>query len=86
MKQDLFSKLKLRRNGSNISIGGRALIPHKGSLNEAVKLRNNEASSLLLRDTILGVLSGPARTFFFLFLEEWSMLELEDFVSQRRLG
>jgi hypothetical protein len=39
MKQDLFSNLILRRNGSNISIGGRALIPHKGSLNEAVKLR-----------------------------------------------
>ena len=36
MKQDLFSNLKLRRNDSNISIGGRALIPHKGSLNEAV--------------------------------------------------
>jgi hypothetical protein len=54
MKQDLFRNLKLRRNDSNISIGGRALIPHKGSLNEVVKLWNNEASSLvLLRDTIL---------------------------------
>jgi hypothetical protein len=39
MKQDLFSNLKLRRNGSNISIGDGALIPHKGSLNETVKLR-----------------------------------------------
>jgi hypothetical protein len=29
MKQYLFSNLKLRRHGSNISIGGRALIPHK---------------------------------------------------------
>jgi hypothetical protein len=58
MKQDLFSNLKLRRNGSNISIGGRALIPHKGSLDEAVELRKHEASSLLLlRDTILGARS-----------------------------
>jgi hypothetical protein len=39
MKKDLFSNLKLRRYDSNIRIGGRALIPHKGSLNEAVKLR-----------------------------------------------
>jgi hypothetical protein len=32
MKQDLFSNLKLRRHVSNI------LIPHKGNLNEVVKL------------------------------------------------
>jgi hypothetical protein len=58
MKQDLFSNLKLRRNGSNISLGDRALIPHKGNLKEPVKLRNNEASRLLLmRDTILGTRS-----------------------------
>jgi hypothetical protein len=58
MKQDLFSNLKLRRNGSNISIGGRALIPHKGSLNEAVKLREGEGNRpLKLRDTILGARS-----------------------------
>jgi hypothetical protein len=58
MKQDLFSNLKLRRNDSNISIGGRALIPHKGSLDEAVELRELESSSLLLlRDTILGARS-----------------------------
>jgi len=37
------------------SIGGRALTPHKGSLKEAVKLRDGEGSSLLLlRDTVLG--------------------------------
>jgi hypothetical protein len=61
MKQDLFSNFKLRRNGSNISIGGRARIPHKGNLNEAVKLRNNERSSLLLlRDTILGAESNTS--------------------------
>jgi hypothetical protein len=39
MKQDLFSNLKTERNDSNIIIGDRALIPDKGSLNEAVKLR-----------------------------------------------
>ena len=56
MKQDLFSNLKLRRNDSNISIGGRGLIPHKGILKEAVKLRKYESNSLLLlRDTILRV-------------------------------
>jgi hypothetical protein len=61
MKQDLFSNLKLRRNDSNISIGGRGLIPHKGNLNEAVKLRNNERISLLLlRDTILGAESSTS--------------------------
>jgi hypothetical protein len=37
MKQDLFSNLKLRRNVSNASVGGRALIPHEGILKEAVK-------------------------------------------------
>jgi hypothetical protein len=42
MKQDLFSNLELRRNDSNIIIGGRALIPHKGSLNEEVNLRKWE--------------------------------------------
>ena len=58
MKQDLFSNLKLRRNDSNISIGGRALIPHKGSLDESVELWKHEANSLLLlRDTILGARS-----------------------------
>jgi hypothetical protein len=29
----------LQRDGSSVSIGGRVLIPHKGSLNEEVKLR-----------------------------------------------
>jgi hypothetical protein len=42
------SNHKLRRNVSNISIGGRALIPHKGILNETVELRELESSSLLL--------------------------------------
>jgi hypothetical protein len=61
MKQDLFRNLKLRRNDSNISIGGRALIPHKGILNEAIKLRYNERSSLLLlRYTILGAESSTS--------------------------
>jgi hypothetical protein len=55
MKLDLFSNLKLRRNDSDISIGDRALIPHKGILDEVVELRKHEVSSLLLlRDTILG--------------------------------
>jgi hypothetical protein len=58
MKQDLFSNLKLRRNDSNITIGGRALIPHKGNLDEVVELRELEAISLLLlRNTILGARS-----------------------------
>jgi hypothetical protein len=48
MKQDLFSNLKLRRNGSNANVGGRALIPREGSLKEAVKPRKGERSSLLL--------------------------------------
>jgi len=61
MKQDLFSDLKLRRNGSNTSIGGRALIPHKGSLMKAVELRDREKTSLLLlRDTILGAQSSTS--------------------------
>jgi hypothetical protein len=53
---------RLRRNGSsNIIIGNRALIPHKGSLNEAVELRELESSSLLLlRYTILGALSSSS--------------------------
>jgi hypothetical protein len=51
----------LRRDGSSVSIGGRALIPHKGSLNEAVELRELESSSLLLlRDTILGAESSTS--------------------------
>jgi hypothetical protein len=47
----------LRRNGSSVGSGGRSLIPHKGSLKEAVELRKHESSSLLLlRDpVILGV-------------------------------
>jgi hypothetical protein len=61
MKQDLFSNLKLRRNGSNASVGGRALIPREGSLKEAVKPRKGERSSLLLlRDTILGAQSSTS--------------------------
>jgi hypothetical protein len=45
----------LSGDGSNNSIGGRALIPHKGILKESVKLRDGEARSLLLlRDTVLG--------------------------------
>jgi hypothetical protein len=43
------------RGSQQSSVGGRALIPHKGSLKEAVKLRDREARSLLLlRDTVLG--------------------------------
>jgi hypothetical protein len=38
----------LRGDDSNVSFGGRALIPHKGSLNEAVELWDAEGSSLLL--------------------------------------
>jgi hypothetical protein len=61
VKQDLFSNLKLRRNGSNASVGGRALIPREGSLKEAVKPRQGERSSLLLlRDTILGAQSSTS--------------------------
>ena len=59
MQKDLLSDLKLRRNGSNASVGGRALIPREGSLKEAVKPRKGERSSLLLlRDTILGAQSS----------------------------
>jgi hypothetical protein len=61
MNQDLFSNLRLRRNDSNISFGGRSLIPHKGSLNEVVELRELESSSLLLlRYTILGAESSTS--------------------------
>ena len=42
MKQDLLGDLKLCRDGRNTSIGGRALIPRKGSLKEAVELRKGE--------------------------------------------
>ncbi len=38
----------LLREDSNSSVGSRALNPHKGSLKEAVKLREGEARSLLL--------------------------------------
>jgi hypothetical protein len=50
----------LRGDDSNIiNIGDRVLIPFKGSLKEAVKLRNYERISLLLlRDTSLGVQSS----------------------------
>ena len=54
MAEYLLGDSMLSRNGSSVSIGGRALIPHKGSLNEAVELRDAEGSSLLLlRDTVL---------------------------------
>jgi hypothetical protein len=39
-------------DGSNVNLGVRALIPHKGSLNESVELWDGEGNSLiLLRDT-----------------------------------
>ena len=61
MKQYLLGDLKLRRNGSNASVGGGALIPREGSLKEAVKPRKGERSSLLLlRDTILGAQSSTS--------------------------
>ena len=61
MKQDLFSDLKLRRNDSNTSVGGRPLIPRKGILMKAVELRDGERTSLLLlRDTILGAQSSTS--------------------------
>ena len=61
MKQYLLGNLKLRRNDSNASVGGRALIPREGSLKEAVKPRKGERSSLLLlRDTILGAQSSTS--------------------------
>jgi hypothetical protein len=65
MKQDLFSNLRLTRNDSNISIGDRALIPHKGSLKEAVKLRKHESSSLLKSMTHTPLLIGV----FFVYYE-----------------
>jgi len=37
--EDLLGNLMLYGDGSNVSIGGRVLIPHKGSLKEAVKVR-----------------------------------------------
>ncbi len=37
--EDLLGNLTLWGDGSNVRIGGRALIPHKGSLKEAVKQR-----------------------------------------------
>jgi hypothetical protein len=47
--------------GSSFSSGDRALIPHKGSLNEVVHLRKHESSSLLLlRDPI--ILGARSRT------------------------
>jgi hypothetical protein len=59
MKQDLLGYLKLRRNDSNASVGGRPLIPYEGSLKEVVKSRKGERSILpLLRDTILGAQSS----------------------------
>jgi hypothetical protein len=36
MKKYLLGNLKLRRNDSNASVGGGALIPHRGNLVEAV--------------------------------------------------
>ncbi len=41
MKQDLFSNLKMRRNDNNAKVGGRALIPNEGILEEEVKPRSN---------------------------------------------
>ncbi len=38
MAEYLLGDSLLSRHGSSVSIGGRALIPHKGSLNEAVEL------------------------------------------------
>ena len=46
MKQDLLGDLKLRRNGSNASVGGRALIPREGSLKEAVKWARSHYDSV----------------------------------------
>jgi hypothetical protein len=61
MKQDLLGDLKLCRDGGNTSSGGRALVPRKGSLKEAVELRKGQRSSLLLqRNTILGARSSTS--------------------------
>jgi hypothetical protein len=61
MKQDLFSNLKLRRNGSNDSVGDITLIPREGILKETVKPRKGDRSIfLLLRDTILGARSSTS--------------------------
>ena len=55
MKQDLLGDLKMRRNDSNTSVGGRSLIPCEGSLKESVKPWKGERIILLLMsDTILG--------------------------------
>jgi hypothetical protein len=59
MTQYLLGDLKLSWDGSNPSVGGRALIPREGSLKEAIELRKDERSSLLLlRNTILGAQSS----------------------------
>jgi hypothetical protein len=59
MTQYLLGDLNLSWNGSNPSVGGGALIPREGSLKEAVKLRKNKRTSLLLlRNTILGAQSS----------------------------
>jgi hypothetical protein len=57
----LLGDLTLCGDGSNVSTGGRALIPNKGSLNETVELRELESSSLLLlRYTILAAESSTS--------------------------
>ncbi len=61
MAEYLLGDSMLCRDGSSVSIGVRALIPHKGSLNEAVELRKHESSCLLLlRDPI--ILGARSRT------------------------
>ncbi len=57
MAEYLVGDPMLRRDGSSVSSGDRALIPHKGSLNEAVELREHESSSLLLPQVNIG--AGP---------------------------
>jgi hypothetical protein len=53
--EDLFGDTMLLGDDSNSSVGGRALIPHKGILKEEFNLRDGEGSSpLLFRDTVLG--------------------------------
>ncbi len=55
MAEYLLGDPMLRGDDSNVSIGGRTLIPHKGNLNESVDLRDTEGSSLLLlRGAVLG--------------------------------